>query len=189
MRFGFGILILSVIAFASAGAWARSQSGSVAVQVQQRPSVTGNVHISFRATESLPPGGYYYAVIVLKRYRPYTRNEPPPCATSSNMQRTDYGYPHPGHPVQLALTPAESAAGHWCRGGLYSGGVYAVPYPPPCNSSYPCRSEPYKEPCVGARPGCVHGIVARPKLYSYPDGLPTPLAQGARIVSHFMVKF
>lgn len=187
------MLLLSAVALTfsgAVGASASTHSEAVPVHVQQKPSVTGNVHISIRATESLPPGGYYYyAVIVLKPYKNYTRNDPPPCATSSNMERTDYGDPHAGHPVELALTPVESAAGHWCRGGVYRGGIYAVPYPPPCNSSYPCRSEPYKEPCAGVRIGCVHGIVARPKLYSYPDGLPTPLAQGARIVDHFQVKF
>jgi hypothetical protein len=52
----------------------------------------------------LPEGGYYYAVIVLERYKHYTRKAPPPCATSSDMQKTDYGYPHPGQPVKLALT-------------------------------------------------------------------------------------
>jgi hypothetical protein len=139
-----------------------------------------------------PPGGYYYAVLVLKQYKHYTRNDPPPCATFSNMQRTDYGYPHPGHPVVLALIPAGSVAGHWCHGGVYSGGIYAVPYPPPCNSTYPCRSEPYKapSPCFEIEPGrraC--GVVASPYFYRYPDGLPPPLARGTRIVSHFQVEF
>jgi hypothetical protein len=194
MRRRFHVLLLSAVALTfsgAVGASASTHSEAVPVHVQQKPSIAGNVHVSFRPADRLPPGGYYYAVIVLRKYKHYTSSESPPCATSSDMQRTDYGYPHPGpgHPVKLALTPAKSAAGHWCRGGVYSGGIYAVPYPPPCNSTYPCRSEPYKEPCVGVRPGCVHGVVARPKLYHYPDGLPTPLAQDARIIGHFQVTF
>jgi hypothetical protein len=176
----------------AAGASASAQPDAVSVNVQQKPSFAGNVHISFPSTSSLPPNGYYYAVMVLKPYKHYTQEAPPLCATSSNMQKTDYGYPHPGHPVRLVLTPAKSLARHWCRGGVYSGGIYAVPYPPPCNSTYPCRSEPYKEPspCFEIAPGrraC--GVVAKPKLYRYPDGLPTPVAKGTRIIAHFTVTF
>ena len=189
------LLIAGVVALAAAGsvtAWASTQPPTVSVHVQRKPSVTGSVHITFRPTDSLPPGGYYYAVIVLKQYKHYTRNNPPPCATSSNMQRTDYGYPHPGHPVELALTPAKSAAAHWCRGGVYSGGIYAVPHPPPCNSSYPCRSEPYEapRPCIEISPCHIaSGVVAPPYFYRYPDGLPTPLAKGTRIIGRFQVVF
>jgi hypothetical protein len=189
-------LIAALVALTAAGsvtAWAGAQPPTVSVHVQRKLSVTGNVHVSFRPTDPLPVGGYYYAVIVLNRYKHYTRNEPPPCATSSNMQRTDYGYPHPGHPVGLAITPATSAAGHWCRGGVYSGGIYAVPQPPPCESTYPCLyAEPYKapSPCWEIEPGHkVCGVVAKPRLYRYPDGLPTPLAKGTRIVGHFQVSF
>jgi hypothetical protein len=193
MQWRFHFLILSVLALTvagSVGASASTQPDAVSVHVQQKPSIASNVHISFRPIDRLPPGGYYYAVLVLKPYKHYTQNEPPPCATSSNMQRTDYGYPHPGRPVRLALTPAKSFARHWCRGGVYSGGIYAVPYPPPCNSTYPCRSEPYKEPspCFEIEPGhraC--GVVAKPKLYRYPDGLPAPLAKGTRIIGRFAV--
>jgi hypothetical protein len=188
-------VIASVVALglaSVAGASASAQPDAVSVHVQQKPNIASNVHISFHPTGSLPPDGYYYAVMVLKPYKHYTQNEPPPCATSSNMQRTDYGYPHPGHPVRLALTPAKSLARHWCRGGVYSGGIYAVPYLPPCNSTYPCRSEPYKapSPCFEIAPGrraC--GVVAKPKLYRYPAGLPTPLAEGTRIIAHFKVSF
>ncbi len=184
------LLIVGVVALTIAGpAGASFSSRAVSVHVQHKLSVARNVHVSFQPADRLPAGGYYYAVIVLKPYRHYTQKTPPPCATSSDMERTDYGYQHPGRPVRLALTPAKSAAGHWCRGGVYSGGIYAVPYPPPCNSTYPCRSEPYKEPCAGVRPGCVEGVVARPSLYRYPDGLPAPLAQGARIIGHFQVTF
>jgi hypothetical protein len=184
--------IASVVALGLAsavGASASAQPDGVPVNVQQKPSIAGNVHIGFPSTGSLPPGGYYYAVIVLKPYKHYTQEAPPPCATSSNMQKTDYGYPHPGHPVRLVLTPTKSATGHWCRGGSYIGAIYAVPHPPPCNSIYPCRSEPYKEPCAGVRPGCVEGIVARPREWAYPQGLPTPVAKGTRIIAHFKVSF
>ena len=82
-------------------------------------------------------------------YKRYTRRTPPPCATSSNMERTDYGYPAPDGAVRLTLTPTVSATHHWCRGGSYIGAIYAVPHAPPCESKYPCRSEPY-EPRVPA---------------------------------------
>ena len=104
------LLIAAVFALTAAGsvaAWAGTQPPTVSVHVQRKLSVTGNVHVSFHPTDPLPVGDYYYAVIVLKPYKHYTKKSPPPCATSSDMQRTDYGYPHPGHPVQLALTPAE----------------------------------------------------------------------------------
>ena len=139
--------LVALIAAGSVTAWAGAQLPPVSVHLQRKLSVTGNVHVSFHPTDPLPVGGYYYAVIVLKPYRQYTKKSPPPCATSSDMQRTDYGYPQPGHPVQLALTPAESVARHWCRGGVYSGAIYAVPQPPPCESTYPCLyAEPYKAP-------------------------------------------
>ena len=195
MRRRFHFLILSVLALTAAGsvgASASTQPDPVSIHVQQKPSIAGNVHIGFRPTNRLPPGGYYYAVIILKPYEHYTENEPPPCSTSSNMEQTDYGYSHPGSPVRLTLTPAKSFSRHWCRGGVYSGGIYAVPYPPPCNSTYPCRSEPYKEPspCFEIEPGhraC--GVVARPELYRYPFGLPAPLAKDTRIIGHFRVTF
>jgi hypothetical protein len=185
------LLIVSVVALTAAGsvgASASTQPEAVSVHVQQKPRIAGNVHVSFHV-QRLLEGGYYYAVIVLKPYKKYTRTSPPPCATSSNMQRTDYGYPQPSGEVALALTPAKSLTGHWCPGGDYLGAIYAVPHAPPCESTYPCRSEPYKEPCAGIRPGCVEGVVARPKFYRYPDGLPTPLAKGTRIIGRFQVTF
>lgn len=161
---------------------------AIPVHVQRTLAVRQNLHISISASK-LPEGGYYYGVIVLRPYRRYTRTSPPPCTTSSNMRATDYGYPQPNGVVALALTPAKSKTQHWCPGGSYEGAVYAVPHAPPCESSYPCRSEPYKEPCAGVRPGCVLGIVARPRQWSYPESLPTPLASGTRIVGRFAVTF
>ena len=66
------------------------------------------------------------------------------------------------------------------------------PHAPPCNSTYPCRSEPYEppSPCFkleGDHPVC--GVVAQPTTYAYPGGLPRPLAQGTRIVGRFTVTF
>jgi hypothetical protein len=167
-----------------------ASSASVSVHVQRPSGVARSVHVSFRAPK-LANGGYYYAVIVLGKYQHYTRSSPPPCATSSNMQRTDYGYPRSGGEVALALTPAASKTGHWCRGGTYSGAIYAVPHAPPCEAKYPCRSEPYEppSPCwsVGGRIVC--GVVALPRQYSYPDGLPTPLAKGTSVIARFGVRF
>jgi hypothetical protein len=185
--------LIAASASASALSFAASALASaqtISVHVQRKLTVRQNAHIAFRAGH-LPEGGYYYAVIVLKPYRKYTRTSLPPCSTSSNMRRTDYGYPQPDAEVALALTPAKSYTGHWCRGSDYVGAIYAVPHTPPCESSYPCRSEPYKppSPCwnVGGQRVC--GVVALPKEYTYPEGLPSPLASGTRIVGRFTVKF
>jgi hypothetical protein len=176
---------------ASASAIVLSFAGSanaLSVHVQRKLAIRQNVHMTFRA-HKLPAGGYYYAVLVLKLYKEYTRYSPPPCSTSSNMFGTNYGYPQPDGEVALTLTPLKSLTRHWCRGGSYEGGIYAVPHAPPCESTYPCRSEPYKEPCAGIGPGCVRGVVAKPGQYAYPDRLPAPLASGTRIVARFTVKF
>jgi hypothetical protein len=166
-----------------------SAAERVAVQVQHKLSIRQNVHVSFRAP-NLPQGGYYYGVVVLKsHYKEYTALAPPPCSTSSNMRRTNYGFPRSDGRVALALTPAKSAARHWCRGGVYLGAIYAVPHPPPCESTYPCRAEPYKEQCAGVAPGCVLGVVARPGEWLYGDGLPRPLARDTVIVGHFTLRF
>jgi len=179
---------LAALAVSVAGCGATDAS-ALAVRVQSHPTVARNVSVKFGA-KPLPGGGYYYAVIVLTHYRAYTHSSPPPCATSSNMLRTDYGYPHAGE-VALVLAPARSHTGHWCRGGSYSGALYAVPHAPPCEGSYPCRSEPYAppSPCWGNDGHIVCGVVIRPSEWSFPSGLPTPLAKGARIVAHFAVRF
>lgn len=165
-------------------------AATVSVRVQHKLAVRQNVHVTFRAKQ-LPEGGYYYGVIVLKPYKKYTRTSPPPCSTSSNMQRTDYGYPQPNGQVALALTPAKSSTDHWCPSGSYEGAIYAVPHAPPCESAYPCRSEPYTppSPCWNIEGHRVCGVVARPRAYAYPDGLPRPRATGTTIVARFSVKF
>ena len=177
---------------ASTSASSNTQPATVSVHVQRTHNVRENVHISFRAESRLPAGGYYYAVIVLKPYRRYTRSAPPPCSSSSNMERTAYGYPQPDRSVRLVLSPARSVTRHWCRGGSYLGAVYAVPQAPPCESRYPCRSEPYElpSPCWEVEHGRkVCGVVALPRRYAYPQGIPAPLATGTRIVGHFSVVF
>ncbi len=161
---------------------------AISVHVQSKLSVRENVHVSLHA-QALPDGGYYYAVIVLKPYKRYTRHSTPPCSSSSDMQRTDYGYPQANGQVALALTPAKSSTHHWCPGGSYEGAIYAVPHSPPCESSYPCGAEPYKQQCAGVLPGCVHGVVANPLEWRYPDPLPAPRASGTTIVARFAVRF
>lgn len=176
----------------SAGVSDSAQSAAVSVHIQGKLNTLQNVHVSFRPPDRLPPGGYYYAVIVLKPYKNYTRSSPPPCATSSDMGKTDYGYPHGHRAIPLALTPAKSLTGHWCRGGTYIGDIYAVPHPPPCESKYPCRSESYERggPCWEFEDGSkACGEVAQPKRYTYPEGLPKPLASGARIIGRFQLTF
>jgi hypothetical protein len=185
------VLIVSVLVLTVAGSvGASAGTRAVSVHVQRKPNVAGNVHISFRPTDHLPAGGYYYAVIVLKPYKHYPRKTPPPCATSSDMQKTDYGYPHPGRPVRLALTPAKSVLGHWCRGGVYSGGIYAVPHAPPCSSSYNCSTNGYEYgSCSEVEGRKLCGIVVRPRRYSYLDGLPKPIDHSTRIIGRFQVTF
>lgn len=160
------------------------------VHVQQKPAVRANVQLRFSAP-TLPAGGYYYGVVVLKPYKRYTRRSPPGCSTSSDMQRADYGYPKAHGAVALALTPAGSATRHWCPGGSYEGAIYAVPHAPPCDSAYPCRSEPYEppSPCWDHEGHVVCGVVAKPTEWSYPDPLPKPLAAGTRIVARFSIRF
>lgn len=178
------LLVASAASTMSLALSAMAPAATVSVHVQHNVAVRQNVHLTFQAKQ-LPEGGHYYGVIVLKPYKKYTRTSPPPCSTSSNMQRTDYGYPQANRQVVLALNPAKSSTGHWCPSGSYEGAIYAVPHAPPCESAYPCHSEP----CAGIGPGCVHGIVARPKEYAYPDGLPTPRAIDTTIVARFSVKF
>ena len=181
--------LLAALALATRiAAPAAATSASISVHVPRKPDIRKSVDVSFHASP-LPSGGYYYAVIALEPYRHHTHASPPPCATSSNMQRTDYGHPRADSQVALALTPASSRTRHWCRGGTYAGAIYAVPHPPPCNSTYPCRSETWEEPCAGVRPGCVLGVVARPREWAYPEGPPAPRAYDSRIVARFSVKF
>jgi hypothetical protein len=182
------LLVLGGTAAVAAGG---SSPETVSVHAPHKLGDRASVNVSFRPGGRLPAGGYYYAVVVLKSYRHYTRRHPPPCATSSNMERADYGYPHPGREVSLVLHPAPSRSGHWCSGGNYVGAVYAVPQAPPCEARYPCFSEPYEppSPCWNLEGQRVCGIVAKPPRYRYPDGLPRPLASGTHVVGRFSVGF
>ena len=167
-----------------------SAAQAMPVHVQSRPTVSHSVRLSFSAP-ALPEGGYYYAVLVLRPYRRYTRRSPPPCSVSSDMQRADYGHPGRHGVVALDVTRAASKARRWCAGGSYQGAIYAVPHLPPCEGAYPCTSEPYRppSPCwtVEGKPVC--GVVVRRATWAYPDPLPAPLAGGTRIVAHFTVVF
>jgi hypothetical protein len=177
--FPIALLLLAAVSVSAAAAGI----SPVSVQAPAHPSVQGNVAISFRPRGALPPGGYYYAVIVLENYA-RTNNGVPPCAVSSDMHRTVYGHPHPGRAVRLTLFPARSSEKHWCTGGTYVGAVYAVPHRPPCSRAYPC----YGKRACGGLPFC--GVVVRPEQpYSYPGGLPKPIDRTSRIVGHFQVHF
>jgi hypothetical protein len=166
-----------------------SSAEALTVTVHPKPTVGSTVQLKFSAP-SLPEGGYYYGVVVLRPYRHFTRVVQPACSTSSEMQRTDYGYPQANGQVALGLAPARSDTGRWCRGGSYEGAIYAVPHAPPCESKYPCyESEPYTpNPCssLGGHVAC--GVVA-PRTWSYPSPLPQPLATGTTIVDRFPIRF
>jgi hypothetical protein len=183
---------LALAAAGTAPAAATTVGETVSVHVQRTLSVRENVHVSFHAGGTLPAGGYYYAVVVLRPYGRYTRGHPPPCSTSSNMERADYGYPATDGSVRLALTPARSATHRWCRRGSYLGAIYAVPHAPPCEARYPCSSEPYEppSPCWEVAAGHrVCGVVVRRPGYAYPGAIPAPLAPDTRIVGRFNVVF
>ncbi len=187
MRRVFQTLAIGACTLGVAGA-SGAFAGVSTLRVQMKVSVNSDVHLTFHAPP-LHGGGYYYAVIVLKPYRHY-KSASPPCSASSDMQRTDYGYPKDGN-VALALTPATSHTGHWCPEGTYEGAVYSVPHSPPCESAYPCRSEPYEppSPCWNVEGKRVCGVVALPRQWRYPSSLPKPLWPSTRIVGRFMVRF
>lgn len=185
------VVVFAIATAAASAAAVASVPPEVAVHVHRPQSLTGDIGVRFSPIAALPAGGYYYAVVVLKTYRHFTRAAPPPCAVASDMQKTAYGYARPGQVLSLVLTRARSARRAWCPDGDYIGAIYAVPNPPPCESKYPCASE-YSElsPCWETSPGHkVCGVVARPRAYAYPDGLPAPLEKSTRIIGHFRVTF
>ncbi len=162
----------------------------VTVVVAPRPSVLADVHINFRP-HPLPRGGFYYAVIVLSRYEGESQETPPPCAISSDMAKTEYGFPHGRRSMRLTLLPAASSSGRWCT-GRYTGAVYAVPHAPPCRNGYYCYGTSAQSSCWILEEGKrVCGVVAKPGRppYSYPGGLPKPLDRSARIVARFAISF
>jgi hypothetical protein len=190
-RIRAAVVVFAIATAAASAAAVASVPAEVAVHVRKPPGLTGDIGVRFSPITALPSGGYYYAVVVLKPYRHFTRTAPPPCAAASDMQKTAYGYARPGQVVSLVLTRARSSRHAWCPGGDYVGAIYAVPNPPPCESRYPCASE-YSElsPCWETVAGHkVCGVVAQPRAYAYPDGLPAPREKGTRIIGHFRVTF
>jgi hypothetical protein len=180
---------LALILPGAAVAAAAGMFSPVTVNVPAQVSVLGHVRIGFSPRRPLPSGGYYYAVLVLDQYRGYSQKEPPPCAVSSEMKMTQYGYAHRGR-VRLTLAPAQSAEARWCQGATYAGGIYAVPHRPPCDSHYPCYGKSTQNSACWELEGghTVCGVAAIP-LYSYPGGLPKPLDSRTRIIGHFKVRF
>ncbi len=171
------------LAVASMAAAATVTLRSVSVQVVGKPSPTANVGIAFRP-QRLPHGGYYYAVIVLGAYTYRGTDKQPPCAVSSNMQLTGYGFPHGTGQLRLTLTPAPSAERAWCAGATYAGAVYAVPHRPSCSGYYRCSGG-----AAQCTPVC--GVVISPTQHyrGYPGGLPKPVDASSRIVGRFTVTF
>jgi hypothetical protein len=183
-----------------------AQANRLRVQVPAHASPRGDVAISFLARARLPRGGYYYAVVVLVRYAGYSATSPPPCAISSDMERTAYGYPRRGRRVRLRLIPARSSERRWCGGGIYEGAVYAVPHPPRCGVALPCatRTTGYGS-CWEVEGRVVCGVVAKPEpptprheppapkgeppSYSYPGGLPKPIDRSAHVLGRFKLRF
>src|SRR5258708_20339918 len=129
MMYVLAAVVASLLVVASA-------TQALTVRVQSKPTVGSSVGINMSASP-LPDGGYYYGVVVLRPYRGYTRTVPPACSSSSDMQRTDYGYPQPSGLVTLALTPPKSDPPHWCHGGSHEGAVYASPHAPPSQAPSP----------------------------------------------------
>ncbi len=186
-------LIIAAALFAglAASALAGTALAPVAVDVPANQSVSGDARISFRP-HPLPHGGFYYAVIVLSRYEGESQETPPPCAISSDMAKTEYGFPHGRRRMRLTILQAASSSGRWCR-GRYTGAVYAVPHAPPCRNGYYCYgTSALSGPCWIVEDGTrVCGLVAEPVKpgYSYPGGLPKPLDGSARIVARFAISF
>jgi hypothetical protein len=174
-----------VAAASAARAAAPSWSARVSVATPAYPVLNGPLRIGF-SPRALPRGGFYYAVLVLSGYRAAGR---PACAVSSNMGKTEYGFPRRGARMRLAILAAPSQAGSWCGNGHYLGALYAVPHRPRCSYSHPCYGHTTQfGPCwiVGEHRVC--GVVA-PRPYSYPGGLPRPLDASSRVVAHFSVQF
>jgi hypothetical protein len=174
----------SLAAASSIPAWA----APVSVDAPARPALRGGLRISF-APRTLPHGGFYYAVLVLVRYS--GSGPTPPCAVSSDMGKTEYGFARRGRRLRLSVLPARSTTAAWCPGGRYLGALYAVPHRPRCSYSQPCYGRTTQVgPCWIVGEGKhVCGVVPLPPPYSYPGGLPRPLDASSRLVSRFTVRF
>jgi hypothetical protein len=193
-----GVAVAVAVALALAGAAGGSALAGastrpgwmapVSVATPPRPVLHGALHIGF-TPRALPHGGFYYAVLVLSRYP--SGGGAPPCAVSSDMGKTRYGFPSRGRRLALSILPARSGAETWCPGGHYLGALYAVPHRPRCSYSQPCygRTTQLVGPCwiTGEGKRVCGTVVRRP--YSYPGGLPRPLDTSSRIVARFSVSF
>lgn len=214
------IAFVGALAFgllAPATVWSARGVRELSVRVPKHMSVIGNVRITLAHARTLPNDGYYYAVAVLEGYRGYSAASPPPCAVSSDMSKTAYGFPKPRRRLTLTLIPATSAAHRWCARGVYRGAVYAVPHAPRCTARYPCRGAGGQGgSCWDVEGRRVCGVVVAPPgspekrspstprpappapepevplatpSYSYPGGLPAPVDRSSRIVARFTIRF
>ncbi len=157
----------------------------VTPKIVSKPATGANIVLSFIANPLLA-GSYYYAVMTLEPYRHYTAEHRPPCAVSSDMQKTDYGYPQDGK-TSLVLTPTRSRTGHWCSGGSYEGAIYAVSPTRPCENTYSCEGErcdtlPHCRPILGV-------VVEPQRRWTYPAPPPEPVERNVQIVGWFVVRF
>jgi hypothetical protein len=180
---------LALTACGSASAVITGGLGPVSVLAPAHPSARKSLQVSFHPRAALPLGGYYYAVLVLRDYQLAVQEKQPPCAISSNMERTAYGYPHGGRALRLTLTPARSPSNRWCSRGSYAGAIYAVPHRPPCSRAYSCYGKSTQSGgCWNVEGRILCGVVAIP-LYTYPGGLPKPIDRRSQIVGRFQVSF
>ncbi len=195
------ILILAVVVLVASGmasALAAIKPKPVSVEVPRHPRIVGDFTIGFRSREPLPNGGYYYAVVVLTKY--YAKHPSSVrCAQASNMDYTEYGYPGPGRPVYLRLSPEKSALTtgeplplDWCSGATYQGAVYAVPHGLPCRRSEPCYGHSTAPECYAGEALCsggkqLHGKVRNRRRHA--GELPEPRDSSTRIIAHFRVPF
>lgn len=155
----------------------------VTPKIVSKPATGANVALNFIANP-LPAGTYYYAVMTLEPYRHYTAEHRPPCSVSSDMQKTDYGYPQDGN-VAVSLAPARSHTGHWCLGGSYEGAIYAVSPTRPCEDTYSCEDER----CATSPCRVLDGVVPLRRPWAYPQPPPQPVERNVQIVGWFVVRF
>jgi hypothetical protein len=189
-RFRLAVGVLLTLGLAGlALATVASGLGHLSVTVPPQPLVSGDLHIRFGPPhDNKPQRSYYYAVVVLKNYHHYSPQAPPPCAISSDMGHTEYGFPHRGKLTHLTLTPATSAENQWCP-GTYIGAVYSVSHRSRCSRYYPC-SHGSNRTFTGKLPISIgHGRAREGEPYSYPGGLPNPIDRSAHIVGRFEVEF